>query len=104
MTSPTDYDPHWRPYWIHCSPCLVNYDFVLKIETMQEDFEKLKNLVDLPDALHLETKTVSLEVSRSDEGKVVRAHLMQLTPPEKRKLIERFKEDFDLFNYDPEIY
>ena len=23
-------DEHWRPYYVHCSPCHVKYDFVLR--------------------------------------------------------------------------
>ncbi len=25
-------DLHWRPYTTHCSPCLVNYTYIVDIE------------------------------------------------------------------------
>ncbi|KFM58252.1 Carbohydrate sulfotransferase 11, partial [Stegodyphus mimosarum] len=33
-----DYDEHWAPYWSRCDPCLVDYDFVGKLETAEHDF------------------------------------------------------------------
>ncbi|XP_063969513.1 carbohydrate sulfotransferase 11-like [Lytechinus pictus] len=35
--SPIDNNPHWKEYYRLCFPCLVNYDFIGKLETMRED-------------------------------------------------------------------
>ena len=40
-TPPADDDPHWMPYWLHCSPCSVDYDAVVKIETSERDMKEL---------------------------------------------------------------
>ncbi|XP_015920684.1 carbohydrate sulfotransferase 11-like isoform X1 [Parasteatoda tepidariorum] len=37
-TKVRDYDEHWAPYWYRCDPCLVDYDFIGKLETAQHDF------------------------------------------------------------------
>lgn len=39
------YNMHWQPYWLRCAPCSVKYAAVVKVETMEEDFRKLKVLV-----------------------------------------------------------
>ena len=32
-----DSDPHWMRYSVACSPCLVSYDAIVKLETSEED-------------------------------------------------------------------
>lgn len=42
---------HWENYWSLCYPCDIDYDYILKLETIEEDstwlFNKLglKNIV-----------------------------------------------------------
>ncbi|CAG0889053.1 unnamed protein product [Cyprideis torosa] len=31
------FDDHWMPYYLFCTPCLVNYDVIMKLETVDED-------------------------------------------------------------------
>ena len=33
---------HWVPYWKKCSPCLLNYDMIGKLETGNDDFTVIK--------------------------------------------------------------
>ncbi|KAG8195371.1 hypothetical protein JTE90_001388 [Oedothorax gibbosus] len=33
-----DYNEHWSPYWSRCDPCLVDYNFIGKLETAKQDF------------------------------------------------------------------
>ncbi|GFR11148.1 carbohydrate sulfotransferase [Trichonephila clavata] len=40
-TTERDYDEHWAPYWSRCDPCLVDYNFIGKLETAQHDFHML---------------------------------------------------------------
>ena len=34
-------DIHWEPYWSACYPCDIQYDYILKLETIEEDSEWL---------------------------------------------------------------
>ena len=34
-----DQNIHWEPYWSACYPCDIQYDYVLKLETIEEDSE-----------------------------------------------------------------
>jgi len=38
-------DSHWRPFWQQCAPCAVRYDAVIKLETLQDDFENLQQIL-----------------------------------------------------------
>ena len=32
-----EYNDHWRPYWLHCNICRLDYDVFVKFETISED-------------------------------------------------------------------
>merc|ERR1711971_1382315 len=36
-TPVTKFDEHWMPIWMLCSPCIVKYDVIAKMETFSED-------------------------------------------------------------------
>ena len=99
------FDPHWALYSVNCAPCDIRFDAVLKLESLSDDFAELRARTgdSFPAHLGLETTHVSLEVPREDEILVVRAHFMQLSPDERRRLYQVYKPDFDLFDYDPNI-
>ena len=31
-TPPEEMDSHWQPFWLHCAPCIVDYDAVIKVQ------------------------------------------------------------------------
>ena len=85
--------------------CSINYDAVLKLETLSNDFRNLRSLVpDGNNMPHLDNIGVSLEVPRENEISVVQAHFLQLSEKERRQIYEVYKPDFDLFGYDPNIF
>ncbi len=95
------YDSHWLPYWLHCSPCAVNYDAVIKVESMDRDFKYLQKKVPILRRVELTRLQVGLEVQRENEEVIVQAHLMQLSKKEFKELFKRYKFDFMLFGYHP---
>ena len=32
-----EYNDHWRPYWLHCNLCRLDFDVIVKFETISED-------------------------------------------------------------------
>ena len=32
-----EYNDHWRPYWLHCNLCRLDFDIIVKFETISED-------------------------------------------------------------------
>ena len=46
----------------------------------------------------------SLAVARTEEGSVVKAHMMQLDKREREEIYKRFRNDFLLFEYEPDQY
>ena len=36
------YNTHWRPYWIHCNICKIQFDIFAKFETLADDMETIR--------------------------------------------------------------
>ena len=36
------YNTHWRPYWIHCNICKLEFDLFAKFETLADDMETIR--------------------------------------------------------------
>ena len=53
-TPATKYDEHWMPIWMLCSPCIIRYDAVSKMETFSEDTQFILQQAGLEDKLSVE--------------------------------------------------
>ncbi|XP_063050024.1 carbohydrate sulfotransferase 12-like [Engraulis encrasicolus] len=89
------YEPHWKQIYRMCHPCQINYDFVGKLETLDEDAEHLlrilrvDNVVNFPVSDRNQTKN-SWEQEYFDN-----------IPYEwRRQLYKTYEVDFRLFGYD----
>merc|ERR1712181_149484 len=55
-TPVTKFDEHWMPIWMLCSPCIVKYDVIAKMETFSEDTQFTLAQAGLEDSLTVEWK------------------------------------------------
>ena len=77
----------------------MRYDLVLKVETLQSDWEMLRRvsgLEELPDLKHLND-------NHNSQG-TYRDLISQLSPRTLQKLYNKFRLDFELFGYSLEFY
>ena len=84
-----------------CSPCLINYDYVGKLETFNEDIIHI-----LTDAYHMNSSHAHYFVSVNNENQEGRAnsfrtekYLNQLSSNDLEKLKQHYVIDIDLFQY-----
>ncbi|XP_067121617.1 carbohydrate sulfotransferase 11-like isoform X2 [Centruroides vittatus] len=89
-TNPSHYDNHWAFYWSRCEPCLVQYDFIGKLESAQEDFWQVSRKLDI-DYLPFKVKKEDRFTNRN--------YFYNLTAEELSKLYSLYKLDFELFDY-----
>lgn len=71
-TPPAEYDPHWTPFWLHCSPCSVSYDAIVKLETADRDMNEIFKMAPI-----LRYVDCILEMGK---GQYIRARLLTQTP------------------------
>ncbi|XP_011315535.1 carbohydrate sulfotransferase 11 [Fopius arisanus] len=91
-------DDHWMPYYLYCTPCTINYTIIAKVETLNEDQIFAIEKMGLSNKIKPAWKHKS---GRSDAASV---YFSQLTPDHITQLYEKFKLDFEMFDYTPDSY
>lgn len=100
-TPVTKYDEHWTPIWMLCSPCIVRYDVIAKMETFSEDTMFTIAQAGLGNKLSVEWKHRTGTGGSSD---TIAEYFSQLTKSEVAALFSKYRLDFELYGYDPEPY
>ena len=90
----TNPDQHWRQYERLCHPCFVNYDFIGRLETLEEDGTLLLKMAGIDD--HVTFPAVHKQTS-SDE---VLKYYSQVPPEDIIRIGKQYVSDFLLFGYD----
>ncbi|XP_068235367.1 carbohydrate sulfotransferase 10-like [Palaemon carinicauda] len=95
---------HWRPYWITCGPCKLNYDVIAHVETLGPDQEFIIRKLGLENILY-NTHTHASNFDSYNDTSNALAHYFSRVP---RKLLEDivkyYKPDFNIFGYSPESF
>ncbi|XP_034248656.1 carbohydrate sulfotransferase 11-like [Thrips palmi] len=105
-------DDHWIPYYLFCTPCLLNYDIIAKVETYLEDQVYMIRALGLQDTVkprwRHRTSPQGPEglpsSSPQDVSPTARAYFAQITEHELRALHQKYKLDFEMFDYAMEDY
>ena len=93
---------HWRPQYLLCSPCYIDYDFIGRFEHLNDDS---KRVLDKITAFGGSGSNGTFPTSNASGDTV---HLSQqlrnfyagLSHDMMRKLIHIYKHDYELFGYD----
>jgi len=97
----TKFDEHWMPIWMLCSPCIVRYDVIAKMETFSEDTQYTLAQAGLENKLTVEWKHRTGTGGSSD---TIAEYFSELTKSEVAALFRKYQLDFELYGYDPEPY
>ncbi|XP_064089883.1 carbohydrate sulfotransferase 11-like [Macrobrachium nipponense] len=95
------FDEHWKPIYSLCSPCVIKYNVIAKMETFSEDTQFVINQLGLEDQLHVEWIHRTANDRTSD---VANLYYSQLTRRQVDQLYAKYKLDFELFDYNHEAY
>ncbi|XP_030628277.1 carbohydrate sulfotransferase 12-like [Chanos chanos] len=88
------FDEHWRQMYRLCHPCQINYDFIGKMETMEEDAAFLLHILHVDNIV----KFPPSNINRTAES-WVREWYANIPDEWKRKLSKIYERDFKLFGY-----
>ena len=93
-------DPHFRPIYMLSKPCVINYDFLGRFETLHEDIDYiLHKTFKLNDTNHLPFHKMVKETDTS----VIAQYYRDIPSSHVEKLREMYKIDFHLFGYSTKI-
>jgi chondroitin 4-sulfotransferase 11 len=87
-------DIHWRPYYQICHPCLMQYDFIGKYETLDEDVNfvlqelGVKHLINFPE-----------RPNTPKTGNVFKSIISNISSEQIHNLWKLYSVDYSMFDY-----
>uniref|UniRef100_H0WNR3 Carbohydrate sulfotransferase n=1 Tax=Otolemur garnettii TaxID=30611 RepID=H0WNR3_OTOGA len=96
---PVGMDIHWEKVSKLCYPCLINYDFVGKFETLEEDANYFLQLIGAPKELKFPNFKDRHSSDERTNVQVVRQYLKDLTRTERQLIYDFYYLDYLMFNY-----
>ncbi|XP_019406591.1 PREDICTED: carbohydrate sulfotransferase 8-like [Crocodylus porosus] len=95
---PDTLDIHWKPMFLLCDPCNVQYDILGKYETLGQDSEHVLKSIRAPEGIHFpDIKRYSSENQTND--KITMEYLRKLNSEQIQKIKKLYQMDFSLFDY-----
>ncbi|XP_054673869.1 carbohydrate sulfotransferase 9 isoform X1 [Grus americana] len=96
---PVGMDIHWEQVSKLCYPCLINYDFIGKFETLEEDANYFLQLVGAPAELKFPKFKDRHSSDERTSAEVVRQYLKELSKEERQLTYDFYYLDYLMFNY-----
>ncbi|XP_060780106.1 carbohydrate sulfotransferase 8-like [Neoarius graeffei] len=96
---PIGMDIHWEPVSQLCSPCLLDYDFIGKFETIEDEANFLLHRVGAPKNLTFPTfKDRNPEAARTSTH-ITQRYFTQLSASDRQRVYDFYYMDYLTFNY-----
>jgi len=90
-------DAHWRTYTKQCYPCVHSYDYILKLETVDDDVRYLKENRNLSE----EHKAIFFPPQKyKSQSELVKKTFSKIPRETLSKLYEFYKVDFHNSGYE----
>lgn len=96
---PVGMDIHWERVSKLCYPCLIDYDFVGKFETLEEDANYFLQLIGAPKELKFPNFKDRHSSDERTSAHVVRQYLKDLSAAERQLIYNFYHLDYLMFNY-----
>lgn len=101
-TDVEEYDEHWRPIFLLCTPCHVRFDIIAKMETLSRDADFILYHRGLSNTVNVEWSHRTDQSQKTSD--VVKSYYSQLTSSEVKQLYYKYLPDFLMFEYDLDPY
>lgn len=91
------YNEHWAHYHKLCLPCHINYDFVGKYETLEEDVNTLLNISDVGDRVQFPRRSSTYKNTKTEA--IYWKYYSSVPKRLLQHLWTTYQLDFELFGY-----
>lgn len=96
---PVGMDTHWQPVSQLCSPCLLHYNLLGKLENMKEDADFVLRSIGAPRNLTLpDFKDRNPQAERTSAA-ITQQYFAQLSPNQRQRVYDFYRMDYLMFNY-----
>ncbi|KDR22013.1 Carbohydrate sulfotransferase 11 [Zootermopsis nevadensis] len=103
-----NFDEHWSPFTVECAPCELNYQFILKMESLEKEQLFLAIKTNLLDFLLTVNSTDQLLQNTNPNGRTEQKYAQQYYGQVPKQLLQKvyvvYEDDFRLFDYSPNEY
>lgn len=96
---PVGMDIHWERVVQLCSPCFIDYDFIGKFETIEEEANFLLRKIGAPANLTFPSFKDRNPNAARTSSRITQEYFSQLSFSERQKTYDFFYMDYLLFNY-----
>ncbi|KAL1773978.1 carbohydrate sulfotransferase 9 [Sigmodon hispidus] len=96
---PVGMDIHWERVSKLCHPCLINYDFIGKFETLEEDASYFLQLIAAPEELKFPNFKDRHSSDERTNAQVVQRYLKDLSREQRQHIYDFYHLDYLTFNY-----
>lgn len=86
-------DPHWNYYKRLCSPCQIDYDYVVHLDTLEEDVKYITSKIGM------QNYTFPPSFNAFTDFEKVKKYYSTVTSSLTGKLYQKYTRDFELFSY-----
>ncbi len=93
------YDRHWMSYTDLCHPCHIQYDYILKMETLTSDLRNVLPLFKNYPEQQVEFPARNQEQSANTRLEETSSTFRHLAPGLVKGLLKIYQDDFHLFGY-----
>ena len=87
-------NPHWRQYKQLCHPCVVNYDFIGHLETLQQDASLLLKMAGIDD------RVIFPPIHNTTSSTDVLHYYSQVPSEYITRLGQIYRDDYEMFGYE----
>uniref|UniRef100_A0A8C4RXS2 Carbohydrate sulfotransferase n=1 Tax=Erpetoichthys calabaricus TaxID=27687 RepID=A0A8C4RXS2_ERPCA len=92
-------DTHWNTINKLCFPCFINYDFIGKFETLEDDANYILRSIGAPTFLKFPSFKDRHPTDEKTSFSIVKEYMLQLSEKEKNLLFSFYSMDYLMFNY-----
>ncbi|XP_061453631.1 carbohydrate sulfotransferase 9 isoform X2 [Rhineura floridana] len=96
---PIGMDTHWEQISKLCYPCAINYDYIGKFETLEEDANYFLRLIGAPKGLTFPNFKDRHSSDKRTNSEVVRRYLQEIHTTERQQIYDFYYLDYLMFNY-----
>ena len=95
-------DLHWMTYTESCDPCRRKQDYILKLETVQEEMNHLfHHMLGFPEKISFPVRHASIGHSL---GHSDRQYYASVSPELMQRILHIYRHDIALFGYKHDVY
>ena len=107
-TEVEDYNEHWLPYYLLCTPCHLNYTIIAKTEDIKEDSRYILAILNQhgisQSANQRETLAKIHQTGKKSSSSTSREFYMGLNKEQVKGLYDKYEVDMEMFDYIIEPY